>query len=134
MTTSGTTVRGTRICSAQVLTAAGHPPKSISEFVGRASTGDADLSIAVMRSPAGWTEPVQRPEFEEHSAVLEGVLIVHVDGARHEVPAGQSVTVPAGTEVRYETTEAAVYVSVCRPAFAPDLVHREEPGTTSPDS
>lgn len=103
----------------------GSPPKVIREYVGRVATGDEALSVAVMDSPAGWTEPAQRPEFDEHTIVLSGTLVIHHDGGFTEVKAGQSVTVKAGTRIRYETPEAARYVAVCVPAFSPDTVHRD---------
>jgi mannose-6-phosphate isomerase-like protein (cupin superfamily) len=110
------------------LDAAGRPPKRICEFAGRLSSGDADLSIAVMRSPAGWTEPTQVPEFREITAVLEGHLVVHLRDRSIEVGAGESVDVAPGVPVRYETPGPAVYVAVCTPAFSPELVHRADNG------
>ncbi|MDQ4098314.1 MAG: cupin domain-containing protein [Actinomycetota bacterium] len=108
--------------------AVGSPPKTIREFVGRVATGDDRLSVAVMDSPPGWSEPPQRPEFDEHTAVLSGALVVHHDRGAVEVTAGQAVLVKAGTRVRYETPTGAQYVAVCVPAFSPDTVHRDEAG------
>ncbi|HEX6595781.1 MAG TPA: cupin domain-containing protein [Acidimicrobiales bacterium] len=113
------------VADAVQVEAAGTPPKQIREFVGRVATGHESVSVAVMRSPAGWAEPPQTPEFDEHTAVLAGTLLVHHDGGTTEVRAGQSVTVPAGVRVRYETPDGAEYVAVCLPAFGMDLVHRE---------
>lgn len=109
------------------VTAAGNKPKVIDEFVGLVNTGTTHVSIARMKSPEGWAEPAQRPEFEEHTLVLQGVLRVEHDGGTFDVHAGELVTVPAGVRVRYSTPEAggADYVSVCMPAFSPDTVHRE---------
>jgi ethanolamine utilization protein EutQ (cupin superfamily) len=105
--------------------AAGSPPKLIDEHVGLVSTNDDRLSIAVMRSPQGWSEPPQSPDFDEWTVVLKGVLLVEHDGAAIAVTEGQAVHVPAGETVRYSTPDAATeYVSVCLPAFAPDRVHR----------
>jgi mannose-6-phosphate isomerase-like protein (cupin superfamily) len=112
------------VSDAVVVAAAGTPPKEIREFVGRVATGQRAVSVAVMRSPAGWVEPPQAPEFEEHTVVLSGTVVVHCGGERIEVRAGQSVTVPAGVRVQYETPEGAAYVAVCLPAFAMDLVNR----------
>jgi mannose-6-phosphate isomerase-like protein (cupin superfamily) len=106
--------------------AAGNPPKSICEYAGRLSTGDEDFSVALMRSPAGWTEPTQAPEFREITAVIEGHVLVHLPGRSIEVRAGESIDVAPGEPVRYETPEPAVYVAVCVPAFSAALVHREE--------
>jgi hypothetical protein len=105
--------------------AAGSPPKAIDEFTGRASTGEERASIARMRSPRGWTEPGQRPEFDEYTVVLDGMVRVETASGVLEVAAGQGVLVRAGEWVRYSTPEGAEYVSVCLPAFSPDTVHRD---------
>jgi mannose-6-phosphate isomerase-like protein (cupin superfamily) len=110
------------------VTAAGEPPKLIDEFVGGASTGDARLSIARMRSPSGWAEPGQRPEFDEFTVVLRGALLVEHEGGQLTVEAGQAVHTRPGEWVRYSTpgADGAEYVSVCVPAFAPGTVHRDD--------
>ena len=107
--------------------AAGEPPKLIDEYVGRASTGAAELSIAHMRSPAGWAEPGQRPEFDEFTIVLSGAVVVEFDGGQMTVEAGQGVHARPGEWVRYSTPAGgAEYISVCLPAFAPGIVHLDE--------
>jgi len=106
--------------------AAGEPPKLIDEFAGRASNGEARVSVARMRSPAGWAEPGQRPEFDEYTVVLSGSLRVESEDGSLEVQAGQGVLVRAGEWVRYSTPEGAEYVAVCLPAFSPDTVHRDD--------
>jgi uncharacterized cupin superfamily protein len=107
--------------------AAGEPPKLIAEFAGRASNGEERVSVARMRSPAGWSEPGQRPEFDEYTVVLAGLLRVETeDGRTLEVPADQAVLVRSGEWVRYSTPDGAEYVAVCLPAFSPDTVHRDE--------
>ncbi len=108
--------------------AAGEPPKLIDEYVGRASTGQAALSIAHMRSPSGWAEPGQRPEFDEFTIVLHGALVVESGSGQLTVQAGQGVHTRAGEWVRYSTpgTGGAEYISVCLPAFAPGTVHRDD--------
>jgi ethanolamine utilization protein EutQ (cupin superfamily) len=113
--------------SPQSVLAAGTPPKEILEYVGRVNTETPDMSIAVMTSPAGWREPGQRPDFDEWTVVLDGSLRVeHVQGEL-VVRAGQAVLAEAGEWVRYSTPdEGAHYVSVCRPAFSPETVHRDE--------
>jgi ethanolamine utilization protein EutQ (cupin superfamily) len=109
--------------------AAGTKPKLIDEYVGRVNTGEGRLSIAHMRSPEGWLEPGQRPDFDEYTIVLEGCLHVQSegDGEALVVRAGQGVLVRAGEWVRYATPEAggASYVAVCLPAFSSDTVHRD---------
>jgi ethanolamine utilization protein EutQ (cupin superfamily) len=111
-----------------VVPSPGSPPKHIAEFVGRLATGDESLSVALMDSPTGWGEPGQRPEFDEYTVVLRGVLTVETEDATVSVRAGQAVHAPAGRWVRYSTpTEGgAQYVAVCAPAFSPDTVHRDE--------
>ena len=100
--------------------------KLIDEYVGRASTGTETVSVAHMRSPAGWEEPAQRPEFDEVTLVLGGLVRVEHDGGVLDVPAGSAVLTRAGERVRYTTPDGAEYVAVCLPAFAPDTVNREE--------
>ena len=110
------------------VTAAGSKPKLIDEFMGRVSTGATHVSIARMRSPEGWLEPAQRPEFEEYTLVLHGLLRVEHDDGVIDVRAGELVSVNAGERVRYSTPEpgGAEYVAICLPAFSPDTVHRED--------
>jgi ethanolamine utilization protein EutQ (cupin superfamily) len=107
--------------------AAGNLPKVIEEYVGRVSTGTAAVSVARMRSPAGWVEPGQTPAFDEYTLVLAGALHVrHRDGAL-VVRAGEAVIAHAGEWVQYSSPEAggAEYVAVCVPAFAPEHAHRD---------
>ena len=101
--------------------------KLIDEYVGRASTSTEQVSVAHMRSPAGWEEPAQTPEFDEVTLVLSGAVRVEHDGGVLEVAAGQAVLTRAGERVRYSVgPEGADYVAVCLPAFAPDAAHRED--------
>lgn len=108
--------------------AAGTKPKLIDEYVGRVNTQTAEVSIAHMRSPSGWTEPGQRPEFTECTIVLKGMLRVEHDGGTFDVTAGQAIIAQPGERVRYSTPlpEGAEYIAVCLPAFSPATVHREE--------
>jgi mannose-6-phosphate isomerase-like protein (cupin superfamily) len=105
--------------------AAGQPPKTIKEFTGRASTGEERARIARMRSPRGWTEPGQRAEFDEYTVVLDGEERVETASGSLEVAAGRAVLVRAGKWVRYSTPGGAEYLSVCLPAFSPEVVHRD---------
>jgi len=107
--------------------AAGTKPKLIDEYVGHVNNKESRLSVAVMNSPAGWVEPAQSPEFDEWTLVLEGAVHVEHDAGTLEVKAGQAVVAKAGERVRYSTPAGARYVAICLPAFAYDLVHREEP-------
>jgi ethanolamine utilization protein EutQ (cupin superfamily) len=107
--------------------AAGTPPKEIAEFVGRVNSGTDSVSVAMMRSPSGWAEPGQAPEFDEYTVVIDGELTVETSTETFVVPAGQAVHTPAGEWVRYSTPgpDGARYVAVCLPAFSPDTVHRD---------
>jgi mannose-6-phosphate isomerase-like protein (cupin superfamily) len=107
--------------------AAGSPPKRVEEYVGRVNTGEGRVSVAHMRSPGGWVEPGQTPEFDEYTVVWAGVLRVEHRGGVLDVRAGQAVLTRAGEWVRYSTPEpdGAEYVAVCLPAFAPDAAHRD---------
>jgi len=107
--------------------AAGTPPKVIEEFVGRVNSGEDRLSMARMRSPEGWREPGQRPEFDEYTLVLDGCLHVEHEAGQMRVRAGSAVLVRGGEWVRYSTPEpgGAEYVAVCLPAFSPETVHRD---------
>jgi mannose-6-phosphate isomerase-like protein (cupin superfamily) len=115
------------IASPSVIEAAGNLPKRIEEFAGRVNSGHASVSVARMVSPAGWEEPGQRPEFEEVTVVLKGMLRVDYDGGSLEVNAGQAVVTAPGEWVRYSTPRdgGAEYVAVCLPAFSPGTVHRD---------
>ncbi|HYC79225.1 MAG TPA: cupin [Planctomycetota bacterium] len=116
-----------RIDAPTLIRAAGTKPKVIREYVGRVNTGTPELSVAHMTSPGGWVEPGQRPEFDEWSLVLRGLLRVEHEGGALDVRAGQAVRVRRGEWVRYSTPDpdGADYVAVCLPAFAPDTVHRD---------
>jgi mannose-6-phosphate isomerase-like protein (cupin superfamily) len=108
--------------------AAGNKPKLIDEYVGRVNSKTSATSVAHMRSPGGWVEPGQTPEFDEFTIVLKGILRVeHRDGAI-DVRAGQAVIAHAGEWVRYSTPEdsGAEYIAVCLPAFSMDTVHRDQ--------
>jgi mannose-6-phosphate isomerase-like protein (cupin superfamily) len=106
---------------------AGNKPKLIDEYVGRVNTGETAVSIAHMRSPAGWIEPGQTPEFDEYTVVLQGLLRVESRDGTLDVCAGQAVLVRKGEWVRYSTPgeEGAEYIAVCLPAFSPATVHRD---------
>jgi len=110
-----------------VVAAAGNRPKRIEEFIGRVSTSQERVSVAKMTSPAGWEEPGQRPEFEEMTLVLRGLVRVEHDSGVTDVRAGQAIVTQPGEWVRYSTPEAegAEYVAICLPAFSPLNVHRD---------
>lgn len=116
----------TLIPSPSRVRAAGVVPKLIDELVGRANNGTEGVSIAHMHSPGGWSEPGQTPEFDEWTYVLDGSVDVECHDGSFTAGKGQAVHAPKGEWVRYSTPEGAEYISVCIPAFSPDLVHRDE--------
>ena len=117
-----------KIAGPTVVESAGNLPKRIEEYVGRVNTNDSAVSIARMKSPQGWEEPRQTPDFDEYTLVLDGLVVVEHEGGRTEVRAGEAVHARPGEWVRYSTPEpgGAEYVAVCLPAFSPDSVHRDE--------
>jgi mannose-6-phosphate isomerase-like protein (cupin superfamily) len=116
----------THITSPTRIQAAGNQPKLIDEYIGRVNSQTAALSIAHMRSPGGWVEPRQRPEFHEYTIVLKGMVRVEHDAGTIDVHAGQAVIAYPGEWVCYSTPldAGAEYIAVCLPAFSPDTVHR----------
>lgn len=108
--------------------AAGNKPKLIDEYVGRVNSGTESTSVAHMRSPGGWVEPGQTPDFDEFTVVLKGTLRVESKDGSMDVSTGQGVITHKGEWVRYSTPgdEGAEYIAVCLPAFSMDTVHRDE--------
>lgn len=102
--------------------------KKIEEFIGRVNSGTGSVSIAHMISPPGWSEPGQRPEFDEYTVVLRGTLRVEHESGITDVQGGQAIWTKPGEWVRYSTPtpDGAEYVAICLPAFSPDTVHRDE--------
>ena len=107
--------------------AAGNKPKLIDEYIGRVNSATSATSVAHMRSPGGWQEPGQTPEFDEFTVVLRGTLRVEHRGGSMDVHAGQAVIAHRGEWVRYSTPgeDGAEYIAVCLPAFGLDTVHRD---------
>ncbi len=116
-----------KIKKSAIIEAAGNKPKIIEEFIGRVNSQTEELSIAKMKSPTGWIEPGQKPEFNEYTVVLKGMLRVEVGNEKLDIHAGQAVIIPAGEWVRYSTPgdDGAEYIAVCLPAFSPEIVHRD---------
>lgn len=110
-----------------VIAAAGNKPKRIEEYAGRVNSGHESVSVARMVSPEGWLEPGQRPEFEEITVVLKGMIRVEHEGGFLDVRAGQAVVSVPGEWVRYSSPEpgGAEYIAICLPAFSPAIVHRD---------
>jgi len=117
-----------KIDTPTIVEAVGNKPKKIEEFIGAVNSGTTDLSVARMRSPSGWVEPGQTPEFDEYTVVLKGMLRVKTLDEEFDVHAGQAIIVGANEWVQYSTPgeDGAEYIAVCRPAFTPDTVHRDE--------
>jgi len=115
------------IDSPTLIQAAGSKPKAIEEYAGRVNSGHANVSVARMVSPHGWVEPGQRPEFEEITVVLRGLLRVEFEGGVVDARQGQAVVTSPGEWVRYSSPEpgGAEYIAVCIPAFSPATVHRD---------
>lgn len=118
----------TLISNATTVEAAGNKPKLIEEFIGRINSGTGDVSIARMKSPGGWTEPGQTPEFDEYTIVLRGMVRVTSMNDVIEVREGQAVITHRGEWVQYSSPEAegAEYIAVCVPAFSLETVNRDE--------
>jgi mannose-6-phosphate isomerase-like protein (cupin superfamily) len=116
-----------KIKSPSVITAAGNKPKRIEEFIGRVNSKTSSVSIAKMTSPSGWVEPGQKPEFDEYTLVLKGMLRVETKDKTLDIHAGEAVIVYKNEWVQYSTPgpEGAEYIAVCLPAFSPDTVHRD---------
>ena len=116
-----------KIDEPRVVEAAGNKPKIIEEYIGRVNSQTGDLSIARMKSPSGWVEPGQTPEFDEYTVVLRGTLRVTTKSGSTDVQAGQAVIAHKGEWVQYSTpgAEGAEYVAICLPAFSMDTVHRD---------
>jgi mannose-6-phosphate isomerase-like protein (cupin superfamily) len=117
----------TFIPSPSIIKAAGNKPKVIEEFIGGVNTSTNGLSIARMKSPGGWIEPGQTPEFDEYTIVLRGTLRVKTKTGLIDVAAGQAIIVAKGEWVQYSSPEpdGAEYIAICLPAFSPDIVHRD---------
>ncbi len=118
----------THVKGPTLVEAAGNKPKLIEEFIGRINSKTETVSIARMRSPSGWTEPGQRPEFDEYTVVIKGALRVRTEDGELNVVAGEAVVAHSGEWVQYSTPgpEGAEYVAICVPAFSPTLVHRDD--------
>jgi len=108
--------------------AAGNKPKLIDEYIGRVNSDSLEISVAHMRSPAGWKEPGQTPEFDEFTVILKGMMRIEYSGGAMEVRSGQAVITRKGEWVRYSTPEAegAEYFAICLPAFSMETVHRDQ--------
>ena len=110
-----------------IIKAEGSPVKTIEEYVGRVNSNDEKISIARMTSPPGWSEPGQRPQFDEYTVVLKGTLHISLENKELDIKEGQALITRAGEWVRYSTPApgGAEYIAVCLPAFSPETVNRD---------
>jgi mannose-6-phosphate isomerase-like protein (cupin superfamily) len=124
----GRTIMVLKINGPSVIEAAGNKPKIIKEYIGRVNSGTKDVSVAHMVSPAGWKEPGQKPEFNEYTVVLKGMLRVKTPRQEVDVRSGEAIIVEAGEWIEYSTPNegGAEYIAVCLPAFSPESVHRDD--------
>lgn len=111
-----------------IIKSAGNKPKIIREYIGRVNSKTDDVSVAVMRSPGGWKEPGQKPQFDEYTIVLKGLLRVECEDRTFDVSAGEAILTKKGEWIRYSTPsrEGAEYVAICLPAFSPETVNRDD--------
>lgn len=111
----------------KAIRAQGNKPKLIEEFIGRMNSGTSQVSIARMKSPCGWVEPGQKPEFDEYTVILRGRLRVRTRKKTIEVKAGEAILVGKNEWVQYSTPAkaGAEYIAVCVPAFSAKTVHRD---------
>ncbi|MGE0078478.1 MAG: cupin domain-containing protein [Bacteroidales bacterium] len=117
----------TKIDKPTIVEAAGNKPKQIEEYFGRVNSKTSDVSIARMKSPEGWVEPGQTPEFDEYTVVLKGTLRVKTKTEEFDINAGQAVLAQANEWIQYSSPypDGAEYMAVCLPAFSPNSVHRD---------
>lgn len=116
-----------KIQSPTIIKAAGNKPKVIEEYIGHVNSKTGAVSIARMKSPPGWVEPGQTPEFDEYTVVVKGMLRVKSKEEILDIHAGEAVIAHKGQWVQYSTPgpEGAEYIAVCLPAFSPETVHRD---------
>ncbi len=116
-----------KIKNPSIVKAAGNKPKIIEEYIGRVNSETDSVSVAKMKSPPGWEEPGQKPEFTEYTIVLSGTLRVKTEKETISIHKGEAVIAPANEWVQYSSpdSEGAEYIAVCLPAFSPDTVHRD---------
>jgi len=113
------------ITSPTKIESAGNKPKEILEFIGAVNTGNTDISIAKMKSPEGWEEPFQTPEFDEYTIVLNGEMVVTFEEKTIIIKKGEAFIANKGEKVRYSTPKGAEYFAICLPAFSPNSVYRD---------
>jgi len=118
----------TLISNPTIIESAGNKPKIIEEYFGRVNSKTENVSIAKMTSPQGWVEPGQRPQFDEYTVVLKGILQVKTEKEIIDVKAGSAILTKKGGWIQYSTPYDGTveYIAVCLPAFSPETVNRDE--------
>ena len=115
-----------KINSPTIIESVGNKPKIIEEYFGKINSNSDSISIAKMNAPPTWTEPGQKPEFDEYTIVLRGSLKVESKSETFFIKQGEAIIVQAGEWVRYSTTnEGAEYIATCLPTFSLDKVNRD---------
>jgi mannose-6-phosphate isomerase-like protein (cupin superfamily) len=111
-----------------IIEAAGNKPKIIEEFFGKVNSNSDEVSIAKMKSPQGWIEPGQCPEFDEYTIVIKGCLRAETKEETFDVKEGQAILTTKNEWIRYSSPyeDGAEYIAVCIPAFSPDTVNRDD--------
>lgn len=102
--------------------------KVIKEHFGEATNKDNDLSLAHMIAPPKWSEPFQTPDFDEYTFIIKGKKQFTIEDEVIILNAGESIKIEKGTKIQYANPfdEPCEYISICRPAFTIDSVHRED--------
>lgn len=111
-----------------VIEATGNKPKIIEEFIGRVNSQNNNISIAKMKSPQGWVEPGQTPEFDEYTIVLKGTIQIETKEETYKVDEGQSFYSCKGEWIKYSIPfpNGAEYVAICLPTFSIETVNRDK--------
>lgn len=117
-----------KINSPSIINSAGNKPKIIEEYIGKVNSKTSEVSIARMKSPGGWVEPGQRPEFDEYTIVINGELHIQTEKDKIILKEGEAVITKRGEWIQYSTPkpEGAEYIAVCLPAFSPETVNRDQ--------
>lgn len=102
--------------------------KLIEEHFGNASIKTEAISIAHMVAPPHWSEPFQKPEFDEYTYIIRGRKQFTIDDEEIVLEAGQSIRIEKNTRIQYANPfdEECEYISICMPAFHFEKVHREK--------
>ncbi len=102
--------------------------KIIEEHFGKASTEHSDYSLAHMIAPPGWSEPAQKPVFDELTIMIRGKMQITTDEDTVTLEAGESFLSPKNRLVQYANPfeEESEYWAVCIPAFTPEGARRLE--------